>query len=414
MSGHNAPARVELQVEILVIGDELLNGTVTDTNSAWLGQRLAELGVRVRRRQVVVDTIDAIADALRLATRDADLVITSGGLGPTGDDLTADAGAAFLGVDLVVDEQAMRWIQAWRDRSGRMLGDIDGRQARLPAGATALENPVGTAPAFEYQAGDCRVISLPGVPRELRTLAGLYVLPWLAERVDVVPSVRTWKFFGPTESQLAVLVESLDTTGIDMHYRAHFPEIHLTALAADPARLDVFERDLMSRAGKHYFGGAGVELAAVVNQELAQSGLRIATAESCTGGLIAQLITSVPGSSAVFDHGVVAYANTVKEQVLGVPAELLAEYGAVSEPVVRAMAEGIRRISGSDIGVATSGIAGPGGGTPEKPVGTVHLAVSGPNGTTHRQFVYPFDRERVRKVSAWAALALVRRVISNQ
>ncbi len=405
------------RIEILVIGDEILDGTVTDSNSAWLGRRLAEDGVFVQRRQVVPDTIDAIVGALERASADADLIVTSGGLGPTEDDLTADAVAAWMGVELETNAQARAWIQEWRDRSGRMMKAIDERQARLPMGAEPLHNPVGTAPAFAVEHRDTRVVSLPGVPRELKELAKRYVRPWIRERVERRPARRTWKFFGPTESALAVVAEGLDASGLELHYRAHFPEIHLTAVAAGedgPARLERFGIALRDAAGRHCFGGRDAELAEVVNAELEALGWTVATAESCTGGLIAQMITSVPGSSAVFRHGVVAYANEVKRDVLGVPQALLDEHGAVSEAVVRAMAVGVRDLAGADIGVATSGIAGPGGGTPDKPVGTVHIAAAGPSGVKHRSFVYPFERRRNRVVTAFAALALVRRVMSQK
>ncbi len=400
---------------MVVIGDELLNGTVTDTNSAWIGRRAAEIGVTIARRQVVPDVISDIVGAMELAaSAGAAIVVLSGGLGPTEDDLTAQAAGAFLGVDVVLHEEALSQVRARRERSRRMLTDLDEKQAWLPQGATVLENPVGTAPAFSVQRDNTWFIALPGVPRELHKLMELYVLPRLRAGVEQVPSVGTWKFFGVTESQLAGQVNTLDTDGLELHYRAHFPEIHVTAVAADPACITRFGDALIAQQAHKYFGGPEAEFAAAVNSGLRARNQTVATAESCTGGMIAQMITSVGGASDVFAHGVVAYANEVKRDVLGVSQELLETHGAVSEPVVVAMAEGVRALAGATFGVAVSGIAGPGGGTPEKPVGTVHIAVAHPEGVAHRRFHFPFERDRVRVVTAYAALALVHKLNHRQ
>lgn len=398
------------RVEVVVIGDEILDGTVTDTNSAWLGRRAAELGARIRWRQVVPDTIDAIVQAFRLAASRAELVLVSGGLGPTEDDLTAQAAAAFLGVPVELNGEALQQIEKWRQRSDRAMRKLDEKQARLPASARPLWNPVGTAPAFEFESSGATFVALPGVPRELRELVERYVVPRLEALVDHVPQSRTWKFFGVTESELATRVDALDTDDLEIHYRAHFPEIHLTVVAADAEGIERFEPALMDVAGRQYFGGKDAELAAVVNAGLRERGWTVATAESCTGGWLSHLITSVPGASDVFEQGVIAYADRVKTDVLGVPQALLEEHGAVSRPVVEAMAASVRALSGADIGIATSGIAGPGGGTPQKPVGTIHVAASHAGGVKHRRLHFPFERERNRLLTAYVGLALIRNI----
>lgn len=393
-------------IEIVVIGDEILNGTVVDSNSAWLGARAEQLGAPVRWRQVVPDVIEEIVSALELARSRADVVITSGGLGPTVDDRTAEAVARFLGVELKYHADALAQISARRARSGRMLGEIDKKQAFLPATAQVLENIVGTAPAFAFESQDTWFVSLPGVPREWKALCDRYVLPELSARAGTAPVSRTWKFYGYTESVLATRISELDVDGVELHYRPHFPEIHLTAVTIEEARMDAFDSVLTAAVGHRCFGGADATFAGAVVAGLARRGWTVATAESCTGGLIAQMITSVSGSSDVFGWGFVSYANEAKTGMLGVDPGLLAEHGAVSRAVVEAMAMGVREHGHADIGVAVSGIAGPGGGSADKPVGTIHFAVASPHGVEHKQLQLPFDRERNRVVTAYSALAL--------
>lgn len=400
-----------LRVETIIIGDEILNGTVTDTNSAHLGQRAAELGVEIRWRQVVPDVIEEIVGAFTIAAARADVIVTSGGLGPTVDDRTAEAAARFLGEAVVEHPAARAQIEAHRTRAGRLMRDLDIKQAMLPESARVLENTVGTAPAFGFSGGEAAFFCLPGVPREWRVLLERYVLPALTSGDAVAPASRTWKFFGVTESELATHLNALqaETEGLALHYRAHFPEIHLTVVASDAERLGALHGAMMARGlDRRWFGGAGAELPAVVNQLLRDRGWTVATAESCTGGMVAQLITSAPGASDVFGWGAVTYANAAKASVVGVPEALLAEHGAVSQPVAEAMARGAREWSGATLGVAITGIAGPGGGRPDKPVGTVHFALAWPDGVRHKRLRFPFERAQTRQLSAWVALDLIR------
>ena len=397
-------------LEIIAIGDELLNGLVEDTNSSWLGRRVGRLGVEVRWRQVVADRPDDIVSALLLAAGRSSFCVVGGGLGPTVDDRTAEAVGRLLGEELVLREEAVQLLQAHRARAGRLVSALDEKQARLPASVQVLPNPVGTAPAFAFRHGDCRFFCFPGVPRELKKLCETVLVAELEAASEEVPCGATWRFFGKTEAELASRVAALDTEGITLHFRPTFPEIHLWVSASGPDRLARFRVDLDEAVGRWCYAEGSVSFAQAVVSALASRGWTLATAESCTGGLIAQMITSVSGSSDVFGFGAVTYANEAKRDVLGVSEALLEQHGAVSEPVVVAMAEGARRWSGATLGVAVSGIAGPGGGSADKPVGTIHLALATPDLTKHRLLHLPFDRERNRTLTAYAALEMVRRI----
>lgn len=411
-----------MRVEIVVVGNELLGGDLADTNTRRLGELLRDEGLVLSRGQTVPDEIDAVADALMQAAGRADLVLVSGGLGPTEDDLTLEAAARALGVDLVLDAPTLERIRARFARRGFPFTENNARQAMLPEGAVALENPVGTAPAVRLPVGRATVFFFPGVPSELDRLARDHLVPWLAENAAVRPSLRhVFRTFGKTESQVATLLGPLPRgPGLHVAYRATFPEIRVTLHVTRPdpgaACALLEERAAGARAllgDLVYSEDAALDLPDVVVGALAARGLTLAAAESCTGGLVSTLLTSVPGASAVFREGVVTYANDSKTARLGVPAALLAEHGAVSEPVARAMAEGARLAAGADLAVAITGIAGPSGGSPEKPVGTVHLALAAAAGTTHLHRRLPFDRERNRVASAWAALDMVRRHVAG-
>ena len=404
---------MSLDIEIITVGDELLNGTVTDTNSAWLGQALARLGASVHWRQTVPDLMDDIVAALRLGCGRADVVIVGGGLGPTSDDLTAAAAAQFLGVPVETHPEALAQVRARYAKVGRATRAIDEKQASLPQGCTVLENPVGTAPAFSIASGRATAMFLPGVPHEWRTLNERYVLPEIERRLRAAgqppPVVATWKLFGVTESGLAHIVTDLGTEGLGVHYRAHFPEIHLTVESTDGALINAFGERLLDRVGEHCFGGSADRFPAVVNALLRERGWTLATAESCTGGLMSQLVTSEAGASDVFLLGAVTYSNDAKARMVGVDPALIAAHGAVSREVAEAMARGVRELAGSTLGVGITGIAGPGGGTPEKPVGTVHVALATAEHTFHRRVAFPWDRERVRTISSYVGIELVRR-----
>ena len=398
-----------LRVELLIIGDELLNGTILERNGAWFGRQLAIRGIQVAYRHTVPDTITAIVDAMTQASMRADLVVTSGGLGPTVDDLTAQAAAQFLQEPVITHVDALRSIEARRSAIGRTLTDADKKQAELPKSAQILANPVGTAPGFSITSNNVQFFHLPGVPHEFRELSSMYVLPAVDAKQPSAFKSHTWKCFGVTESGLATMVESLDSADIELHYRAHFPEIHLTAISNNPTRLKHFRQAFESVAGRRIFGGADDHFPRVVVRGLQRLGWSVGVAESCTGGLVAKLITDSPGASTVFGAGFITYANQAKTKWLGVSDETLIQHGAVSKETVTAMATGVRKVTGATLGIATSGIAGPGGGTTEKKVGSIHIALASDERIRHRFLQLPFDRERNRIATAYGALELIRK-----
>jgi len=410
------PSPPPLHVELLATGDELLTGQITDTNSVWLMDRLWDLGVMARRKTLVADDRDDLAAALRETTSRSDLVVMSGGLGPTEDDLTAEVVAAAMGVPLELHEPSLEAIRERFRKLGREMTPNNAKQARFPRGATVVPNRHGTAPGFLVRLGRGELVALPGVPVEYRGLSEEFVLPRVAARVGVTPAFRLVKLFAVPESHadqaMRPIMDDPANRGVRFGYRAHWPEIHVKWAVAPPDAEAHAERILSQvRAvfGDSIFAEGKDELAPLVVAQLTRRGERVAIAESCTGGLVAELLTRVPGASNVFDLGVVAYANEAKSKVAGVPADLLATHGAVSAPVARALAEGIRRAGGATWGIGITGIAGPDGGTPEKPVGTVYVALAGPRGTEIVHRVWRGDRERVRKTTAYEALDLLRR-----
>jgi nicotinamide-nucleotide amidase len=404
-----------LHVEILSTGDELLTGQVVDTNSAWLMDRLWDLGVMVRRKTLVGDDRADLDAAIRETTARADLVVMSGGMGPTEDDLTSACVAAVLGVPLELDEPSLRAIEGRFQRLGRVMTPNNAKQARFPRGAEVIPNRFGTAPGFLARVGRAEVVCLPGVPVEFRGLCQEWLLPRLGARLGEVPAARLVKLFGIPESHadhaMRPVMDDPRNAGVRFGYRAHWPEIHVKWSVPGPdaeARADRILASVRGVFGDAIWGEGKDELPALVVARLALRGERVAVAESCTGGLVTELLTKVSGASAVLDLGVVAYANAMKERFVGVPPDVLAAHGAVSEPVARALAEGIRAAGGATWGIGVTGIAGPTGGTPEKPVGTVHLALAGPGGTVHVERHYFGDRDRVRLTAAHEALNLLR------
>ncbi|HEY7724677.1 MAG TPA: competence/damage-inducible protein A [Anaeromyxobacteraceae bacterium] len=404
-----------MAVEILSTGDELLTGQVVDTNSAWLMDRLWDLGVAVRRKTLVGDDRLDLLAALAETTARADVVVMIGGLGPTEDDLTAECVAGAMGAPLEVHEPTLATIRDRFARMGRTLTPNNEKQARIPRGASVIPNRLGTAPGFVAPLGRGEVVCLPGVPVEFRGLCQDVVIPRLAARLRVLPAARIVKLFGVPEShadqRMRPVMDDPANREVRFGYRAHWPEIHVKWTVSGPGaegRADAILARVRQIFGDAIWGEGKEELAEVVVARLAARGERLALGESCTGGLLASMVTAVPGASAVFDLGVVAYANEAKEALLGVPADALAAHGAVSEPVARSLAEGARLRGRATWGVGITGVAGPSGGTPEKPVGTVHLALAGPPGTAHWARRYPGDRDRIRRTASHDALNQLR------
>jgi nicotinamide-nucleotide amidase len=412
-----------MDLEVVTIGTELLLGHTVDTNAAHLARALAAVGARVTRKTSVPDTPAAIRDAVGGALARTGFVVTTGGLGPTRDDLTREAIAELFGVPLLLDEAYLERLQArWR-RLGRpgSMPEANRTQAQYPAGATVLANPRGSAPGLWLEGALGVVVMLPGVPHELQGLTDEELVPRLAQRAPAAGVTRsvTLRTTGIPESQLADLVGPLEETlaPVTLAYLPMFDgvDLRLTAWqmpAGEAAAVLARARDrLLAVVADRCYGEDGTDLAAVVLERARAAGARLAVAESCTGGLIAARLTAIPGASAVFAGGVVAYENAVKVSDLGVPERTIQTEGAVSEAVVRAMAAGAQRRFGADAAVAVTGIAGPEGGTAEKPVGTVWLCAAWGASQQAVRVGFPGDRAEVRGRAAQTALDLMRRIL---
>ena len=412
-----------MKLEAVTIGTELLLGQILDTNAAELGRGLAAAGIEVVRHSSVADRPDAIRAAVAEALERTGFVITTGGLGPTRDDITKREVAALFAKSLEMDAAVLQSLEERFRRLGRPMPAVNRTQAEVPAGATVLPNPRGTAPGLWVEDRGRVVVMLPGVPSEMRGLLAEEVLPRLAARTaGTVVRSRSVRTTGIAESALAERVGAIEEELAPLTL-AYLPstdgvELRVTAwsLREDDAerRLAAAVAQLRERAGEHGYGEDRTDLAAVVLDQLRARGSRLVVAESCTGGLLSARITAIPGASTVFIAGVVAYDNMVKSGTLDVPPELLDQYGAVSEQVVSAMAEGVQRQFAVDAALAITGIAGPSGGTAEKPVGTVWLAARhGVEGRVLKR-VFPGDRNEIRARSAQAALDLLRRLLADK
>ncbi len=407
-----------MKAEIIAIGSELLTPDRVDTNSLFLTEQLNRLGIEVVRKLVVGDQRGQIRDAFREALGRAELVVSIGGLGPTEDDLTREALAELLGRRLILNEAILLGIQARFRRLGRQMPEINQRQAMVPEGAIVLENTQGTAPGLWLETDGRIVILLPGPPQELKPMFTQQVEGRLAWRTTAVRLYkRELRVAGMAESDVEQRIAPIYTRYPDAQTTILASpgevQIHLRAWSADATAAEKLLKEMVERIvmalGENIFTTKGESLEEVVARDLNLNGATIAVAESCTGGLLSQRLTSIPGSSSYFLGGVVCYSNDLKRVWVDVPADLLESKGAVSMEVARALAEGIRRRSGSTLGLAVTGIAGPGGGSPDKPVGTVHVALAERAGGKERTLHLPGDRDRIRWQASQAALDLVRR-----
>lgn len=413
-----------MRAAILAVGSELLGTDRLDTNSLRLTGVLQRYGVELVVKGVAGDDRDRIAGEARRLAGLADLVLITGGLGPTADDLTREGVAHAFGLELPIDERIVAEIERRFRAFGRRMPEVNRKQAMVPPGAKVIDNPRGSAPGLRIDLERATLFLFPGVPQELEGMIESDLVPWLAERtggasldrgvlkVACLPESEVEERIAPAYDEFGrEAITILAHPGeIELHFHAAGAEVERRRrIAAIAARL----RDLAGPAV--YTDDPGASLESVVGELLAASGRTLVTAESCTGGLIAERITRVPGSSGWFVGGAVSYSNELKQRLLGVPEELLAEHGAVSEPVARAMAEGACERLGGDYGLGVTGVAGPSGGSEDKPVGTVHLALAGPSAggagfeTSHRRVRFLGDRERVRGLTAQLALELLRR-----
>ena len=409
---------------ILAVGSELLTPSKIDTNSLYLTEQLNLLGIDLAFKSIIGDDRDELARAVQTALERVDLVVCTGGLGPTDDDVTREVVAGVLARPLRENASIADRIRARFEGRGLQMPEINRRQAMVPEGAQILENTKGTAPGLWLEEGDRVIVLLPGPPRELKPMVSVLMDGLLKARASGDALVRrVIKITGRTESHTEETVrplyaewasERVPVTATILASLGQI-ELHLSARGASSAEattaVDTAVGEVAARLGLDAYSLEGHPLEQVVGELLRARGYRIALAESCTGGLIASRLTDVAGSSDYVTRGVVAYANDAKTDLLGVPAALIAEHGAVSEPVALAMAEGIRASAGTEVALGVTGIAGPGGGTPEKPVGTV--AVAAIVGDTRRTRVYRFvgDRELIKFQASQAALDMVRRIL---
>ena len=410
-----------MRASIVAVGSELLTPFKVDTNSLLITERLNAVGFDVRLKTVVGDDIDDISRVLELALAGADVVIVTGGLGPTEDDLTREAVCRVLHTSMDVDERIVDALRERFAKRGYQMTDNNRRQAMVPRGATVLDNPNGSAPGLLLTRGATDIVLLPGPPRELTPMLDAVIRDRLAALGSGAGLFRrVLRITGRPESEVDALVQpiyskwTLDPVPISTTILAALGqlELHLTAAANSRAEADeALDRAmglLQEALGSCVYSCDGRALEAIVGEMLAVRGLTVAVAESCSGGLLTSRLTDVPGSSAYVDRGVVCYSNRAKVELLGVPEDMIHAHGAVSEPVARAMAEGVARSASASVGLAITGIAGQGGGTPEKPVGTVVVAVA-MNGVTRVRTLKLFGgREMIKFQSAQAALNMLR------
>lgn len=413
-----------MNAEIITIGDELLIGQVVDTNSAWLGQQLTFNGVRVKQKTAVSDSPEHIIEVLVEAMKRSDVIILTGGLGPTKDDLTKQTLANYFGMKMRLDEDVLSDVAELFKRFGREVTETNRKQAEIPEGCEVIRNPNGTAPGMWFNRGEKVIVSMPGVPYEMKAMFSDAVLPKLRARFKL-PAIyhRTVMTQGIGESWLSDTLEeweaSLKKDNIGLAYLPSpgMVRLRLTAYGSDKTELqnkvDAKIELLPALIGKFIFATEDTTLEKVVGQMLSKSNFTLVTAESCTGGYISHLITSVAGSSAYFLGSTVTYANEAKSSLLDIPQELINKNGAVSEDVVKAMAKNVREKLGADYAISTSGVAGPGGGTAEKPVGTIWIAVASKNGVEAKLFQFGDNRERNILRTAQSALMMLFNTVNS-
>ena len=397
-----------MRAEVITVGDELITGLVVDSNSAYLGRRLTELGFRVVRMTSVGDGPEEIRIALQQVS--SDVAVVTGGLGPTPDDRTKEVFAEVVGRRLVLDEEVLEGIRKRFAHRGMEMPRSNVRQATVPEGSQVLPNRWGTAPGLHVKADGRHFFLLPGVPREMRGIFEESVVPVLRKLSGRAINFVLLRTTGISESALCEKLSDLDLDkvaflpgleGVDV--RVMWEE------GEDPTQLI---EEIRRRAGQFVYAEGEEGMEEVVGRLLKRRGWRIATAESCTGGLVGHRITEVPGSSDYFERGVVAYSNRAKVELLGVPEELIRRHGAVSPQVAKAMAEGVRERTGVEVGLGVTGIAGPTGGTPEKPVGLVYIGVATPEEVRVKEFRFVGERSQIKFRASQAALDMVRRAVS--
>jgi nicotinamide-nucleotide amidase len=413
-----------IQVEIITIGDEILIGQIVDTNSAWMGQKLNEVGIRVAQITSISDSREAILEAVEQAEKRVQIVLITGGLGPTKDDITKVTLLEYFGGEMVFSEAQYKQVEALFKSFGREVTPINRKQAEVPSSCKVLVNDRGTAPGMWFEKDSVIYVSMPGVPYEMKAFMENQVIPELKNRFDLpVITHRTFLTQGIGESMLSDYIESWETQ-LPKHMKlAYLPSpgmvrLRISAQGNDSKRLDeeieIQSKGLYALINDHIYGEGEVKMAAVIQQLMLDRNLSLSVAESCTGGNIAHMITEIPGASAYFLGSAVTYSEQLKISVLGVPADTIQKFGVVSEQTASAMAEGAKMTFNSDYSIAVTGVAGPDGGSEELPVGSIWIAVSGPFGTQAKLYRFSTHRERNILMASQSALNMLRRIlISN-
>lgn len=407
--------------EIIAVGTEILLGDIVNTDAQTVARALSELGINVYYNTVVGDNLERLRAAVEIAKNRADIIITTGGLGPTFDDLTKQTLAECFGKKLVLNEKELGKIKGYFEKLGRTMTKNNEQQAYLPEDCTVLENDWGTAPGCAFFAENTHVLMLPGPPRECVPMMRERAMPYLKQLSDACLVSHEIKIFGMGESsvedKIRHIAEKMTNPTLAPYAKEGETLLRVTGRADDEAAADALTRPIIDQVyeilGDCIYGVDVPSLAYVVLETLKKQGKTIATAESCTGGLLSKMLTDLPGASDVFLGGICAYQNEIKEKLLYVPHELLEKHGAVSEECAAALAQGAVKALGSDIGVGITGIAGPGGGSEEKPVGTVYIAVSDGVETRVKKVLHQRDRGTVRNMSALTALDQVRRILEK-
>ncbi|WP_066635412.1 competence/damage-inducible protein A [Desulfolucanica intricata] len=406
-----------MRAEIIFTGTELLIGQVLNTHAQFLGRQLSQMGIEVTLHTTVGDCWKKMAEVFRQGLERSDLIITTGGLGPTTDDLTKETIAEVLGLPMLLDNEVLENMRTYFIKRGMTMPESITKQAYFPQGSRVLTNPVGTAPGVLLEYNEKIIINLPGPPFELIPTFETSVIPYLSELSGrgKITRFRSFKLTGIAESVVQDHLKDLcrqENPNIAFLAKPGEVYVRITAKANNPEETDTIVNEMAekvrSRLGEYIFAVNEEVIEEVVGNLLAEKGLTIALAESCTGGLITARLTNVPGSSRYLLGGIVAYNNNVKEKLLGVPGYILKNNGAVSRQTAVAMAQGVCKIMDSNFGLAVTGIAGPGGGTPEKPQGLVYIALTTPDGTCCRKFYFPGERSAVRQGTVNAALNMVR------
>lgn len=407
-----------MHAEIITIGNELLSGATLDTNSAYLAEKLADFGIVVTHRATVPDAVEPIAEAIEESLRRAPLIFLTGGLGPTNDDVTKKALARALGKGLVLHEEILKKVEERFRRRGEKMPLVNQNQALLPTGAKWFANNYGTAPGILIEEADRRLVALPGVPKEMKGIFEEQIIPYLESMLESRTAVvrRKMRTTGIAESALYEKIRRVIPEGEGIHL-AFLPSYFGVDLRLEVSGREKNEAEktleeklakIKPLLGIHLYAEGETSMEELVGQMLLSAKKKIATAESCTGGLVAKRITDVPGSSAYFERGVVTYANEAKHELLGVPKKLLQTVGAVSPQVAERMAKGVRKLADVDLGIGITGIAGPDGGSAEKPVGLTYIGMADKKKSWVEKFIFSTDREINRIRASQAALNMVR------